>query len=151
TDSRASLATYQHRPDVALMPLYTGDGDGAVFVSSDTWPGQGGVLGLTQRQIVEAKANGVQPTRVGGFRYMRGPDDALVEYAGNHPAERFNHVHMFHEDPFCAQLWYQKHLGAPVYAGRTSATPLTEATCRVPRGVDRTFPALERDGMFRTP
>src|SRR5262249_53919632 len=99
TDTRASLETYRRRPDVTLLPLYTGDGDGSVFVSSDTWPGQGGVLGLTKAQIVEAKANGVQPTRTGGFGYMRGPDDALVEYAGNHPAERFNHVHMFHEDP----------------------------------------------------
>ena len=92
-----------------------------VFVSSDTWPGTGGVLGLTQAQIADAKARGVQPTRTGGFAYMQGPDNALVEYAGNHPAERFNHVHLFQEDPFCAQLWYQKHLNAPVFAGRTSS------------------------------
>jgi catechol 2,3-dioxygenase-like lactoylglutathione lyase family enzyme len=109
------------------------------------------VLGLTKTQIVDAKARGVQPTRTGGFAYMRGPDDALVEYAGNHPAERFNHVHFFQEDPYCAQLWYQQHLNAPVYAGRTSATPLTETTCKVERGPDRTFPALEPHGMFRTP
>ena len=151
TDSRASLETYQRRPDVTLLPLYTGDGGGSVFVSSDTWPGTGGVLGLTKAQIADAKARGVQPTRTGGFGYMRGPDNALVEYAGNHPAERFNHVHMFHEDPFCAQLWYGKHLDAPVYAGRTSTTPLTEVTCQVARGADRTFPALEPDGMFRSP
>jgi hypothetical protein len=93
----------------------------------------------------------VKPTRVGGFAYMEGPDNALVEYAGNHPAERFNHIHLFHEAPFCAQLWYQKHLNAPIYAGRTPVAPMTEATCKVPRGVDRTFPALDRDGMFRTP
>jgi hypothetical protein len=82
---------------------------------------------------------------------MRGPDNAIVEYSGNHPAERFNHVHMFQEEPFCAQLWYQQHLNASVYAGRTSSTPLTETTCQVERGPDRTFPALEPDGMFRTP
>jgi catechol 2,3-dioxygenase-like lactoylglutathione lyase family enzyme len=151
TDSRASLERYQRRSDVTLLPLYTGDDGGSVLVSSDTWPGRGGVLGLTKAQIVEAKAAGVQPTRVGGFAYMRGPDDALVEYAGNHGAERFNHVHFFHEAPYCAQLWYGKHLDAPVYAGRTSPTPLTEATCKVPRGPDRTFPALEPDGMFRAP
>jgi catechol 2,3-dioxygenase-like lactoylglutathione lyase family enzyme len=150
TDTRGSLASYQAQPDVALLPLYTGDG-GSVFISSDTWPGAGGVLGRTKAQIAEAKATGVQPARTGGFGYMQGPDDALVEYAGNHPAERFNHVHFFQEDPFCAQLWYQTHLNAPVYAGRASRTPLTEATCRVPRGPDRTFPALDRDGMFRTP
>jgi catechol 2,3-dioxygenase-like lactoylglutathione lyase family enzyme len=150
-DSRARLEAYQGRPDVELLPLYTGDGDGAVFISSDTWPGMGGVLGLTQAQIADAKARGVQPTRTGGFAYMRGPDNAIVEYAGNHPAERFNHVHLYQEEPFCAQLWYQKHLHAPVYAGRTSSTPLTEATCKVARGPDRTFPALEPDGTFRTP
>jgi catechol 2,3-dioxygenase-like lactoylglutathione lyase family enzyme len=150
-DSRARLEAYQGRPDIELLPLYTGDGDGAVFISSDTWPGTGGVLGLTQAQVADAKARGVQPTRTGGFAYMRGPDNAIVEYAGNHPAERFNHVHLYQEEPFCAQLWYQKHLHAPVYAGRTSNTPLTEATCKVARGPDRTFPALEPDGTFRTP
>jgi hypothetical protein len=151
TDSRACLEEYKSRPDVTLVPLYTGDDGGAVFVSSDTWPGTGGVLGLTKAQITEAKARGVQPTRTGGFAYMQGPDNALVEYAGNHPAERFNHVHLFQEDPFCAQLWYQQHLNAPVFAGRTSPTPLTEATCKVERGPDRTFPALDPEGMCRTP
>ncbi|HYB69339.1 MAG TPA: VOC family protein [Candidatus Bathyarchaeia archaeon] len=150
-DSRRTFESFRARSDVALLPLYTGDGDGAVHVSSDTWPGTGGVLGRTKGQIAEAKATGVQPTRSGGFGYLRGPDDALVEYAGNHAAERFNHVHFFHEDPFCAQLWYQRHLGASVPAGRGPAAPVSEATCRVPRGADRTFPALDRDGMYRTP
>ncbi len=151
TDTRASLEGYKGRKDVELLPLYTGDDGGSVLISSDTWPGTGGVLGLTKAQIAEAKAKGVEPTRKGGFGYMQGPDDALVEYAGNHPAERFNHVHLYHEDPYCAQLWYQKHLDASVVAGRTSPTPVTETTCRVPRGLDRTFPALDREGMYRTP
>ena len=151
TDTRASLETYRSRPDLELLPLYTTDEGGAVFVSSDSWPSTGPTPGLTKAQIAEAKAKGVQPTRKGGFGYMRGPDDALVEYAGNHPAERFNHVHMFQDDPFCAQLWYQTHLNAPVFAGRTPQTPLTAATCTVPRGPDRSWPALDRDGMFRTP
>src|SRR5438309_8375137 len=155
-DTRHTLATFQGQASqgqtaVELLPLYTGDGAGAVLVSSDTWPGTGGVLGLTKAQIAEAKATGVQPTRTGGFGYLRGPDDALVEYAGNHSAERFNHVHFFHDDPFCAQLWYQRHLNAPVFAGRTSETPLSETTCRVPRGPERSWPALERHGMFRAP
>ena len=151
TDTRQTLEAFKRQPDVTLLPLYVGDGDGSVFVSSDTWPGTGGVLGLTKTQIADVKAKGVQPTRTGGFGYLKGPDHALVEYAGNHPAERFNHVHLYQEDPFCAQLWYRQHLNAPVFAGRTSPTPVTEATCRVPRGPDRTFPALDRDGMFRTP
>ena len=151
TDSRASLEVYKRRPEVRLLPLYTTDEGGSVLVSSDTWPGTGGVPGRTKAQIAEAKAAGVQPTRSGGFGYMQGPDGALVEYAGNHPAERFNHVHMFHDDPFCAQLWYQKHLGAPVVPGRTSPTPVSETNCRVPRTPARSWPSLEREGMFRAP
>jgi catechol 2,3-dioxygenase-like lactoylglutathione lyase family enzyme len=150
-DTHASLAAYRERADVALLPLYTTDEGGAVFVSSDTWPSVNRTPGLTKTQIADARAKGVVPTRTGGFGYMKGPDDALVEYAGNHPAERFNHVHFFHDDPFCAQLWYQAHLNAPVFAGRTSDTPVTDATCAVPRGPERSWPALERDGMFRSP
>ena len=129
-DTRARLETYKARPDITLLPLYTGDAGGEVFISSDTWPGTGGVLGRTQAQIADAKAKGIQPARSGGFGYMRGPDDAIVEYAGNRPVERFNHVHLYQEDPFCAQLWYEKHLHAPLYEGRTSCAHLTEATCR---------------------
>jgi hypothetical protein len=58
---------------------------------------------------------------------------------------------MFQDHPFCAQLWYGKHLNAPVYAGRTSATPLTEDNCQVARGPDPTWPAMERDGLYREP
>ena len=150
-DTRAALASYTGRPEIELLPLYTGDADGSVLISSDTWPGAGGVLGRTKAQIAEAKATGVQPARSGGFGYMAGPDDALVEYAGNHPAERFNHVHFYHDDPLCALLWYQAHLNAPLFRPRPDAAPLTESTCVVPRGPDRTFPALDRDGMLRTP
>ena len=151
TDTRKSLDTYRGRKNVTLLPLYTTDEGGSVFISSDSWPGTGGVPGRTKAQIAEAKATGIQPARTGGFGYMQGPDDALVEYAGNHPAERFNHVHMFQDDPFCAQLWYQNHLNAPVFAGRASPAAMTEATCQVPRGPDRSWPALERSGMFRAP
>jgi hypothetical protein len=48
TDVRKDLATFKGRTDVKLLPLYTGDGDGSVLISSDTWPGTGGVLGLTK-------------------------------------------------------------------------------------------------------
>ena len=150
-DARVSLETYKTREGLKLLPLYTGDEDGTVLISSDTWSGTGGVLGRTRAQIAEAKATRLEPTRAGGFAYMQGPDDAIVEYAGNYPAERFNHVHMFQEDPFCAQLWYQQHLDASLLPSRTGAAPSTESTCKVPRGPDRSFPALESDGLFRTP
>ena len=149
TDSRSCLETYKTRAEVELLPLYTSEEGGSVLISSDTWPGQGGVLGLTKAQIAEARTRGAKPAGGGGFAYMKGPDDALVEYAGDHPTERFNHVHLYQEDPLCAQLWYQKHLNAPARTGW--AASVTEADCRVPRGADRTWPALNREGMFRTP
>ena len=72
TDVRKNMATYQGRTDVMLAPLYTGDGAGSVSVSSDTWPGTGGVLGRTAAQIADAKANGVQPARGVGSRTCAG-------------------------------------------------------------------------------
>lgn len=150
-DSRASLERYREHREVKLLPLYTSEEGEHVQISSDTWPGKDGVLGLTRRQISEARSIGAQPTRRGGFSYMEGPDGALVEYSGNHPAERLNHVHMWQEHPFCAQLWYAKHLNAPPMPGRESATSVTEKDCEVPRGPDRTWPSLVREGMYRSP
>jgi catechol 2,3-dioxygenase-like lactoylglutathione lyase family enzyme len=151
TDVRQSLASYQARPDVKLLPLYTTEEGGYVLISSDTWPGTGGVLGLTKAQIAEAKAKGVKPAGGGGFAYMQGPDGAIVEYLGNQPVERMNHVHMWQEQPFCAQLWYQKHLNAAPVAGRSAAPARTEADCKVERGPERSWPSLTCDGTFRVP
>src|ERR1017187_2140466 len=63
-----------------------------VDMSSDTLPGL-----PTQEQVLELRAKGVQPTHKGGFGYLRGSDDVLIENAQGGPAEpeRFNHVHMF--------------------------------------------------------
>ncbi len=151
TDVRKTLETYKARAEVKLLPLYTSDEGGSVLISSDTWPGTGGVLGLTKAQIADARAKGAKPAGGGGFAYLQGPDGAIVEYAGNRPVERFNHVHLWQEDPFCAQLWYQKHLNTRMPPERVSATPRTEADCKVARGPDRTWPALEPEGTFRTP
>jgi catechol 2,3-dioxygenase-like lactoylglutathione lyase family enzyme len=154
TDVRAALDRFL-KQNVTLLPLYTGLDNSTVFISSDTFPGTGGMLGLTRAQVNNAKAKGLKPNGGAGFAYLRGPDDALVEYQGNMKAERFNHVHMFHEQPFCAQLWYQKHLNVPVPAASAKASASqairTEANCRVERGPDKTLPALGADGMYRTP
>lgn len=147
TDVRATLDRFLNH-GITLVPLYTGEGSGTVFISSDTYPGSGGVLGLTRAGVAEAKAKGIKPVGGAGFAYLRGPDDALVEYQGNMKAERFNHVHMYQEQPFCAQLWYQKHLNVAV---NPKQAPHTEADCAVPRGADKTLPALDWDGMYRTP
>ncbi|HKQ46052.1 MAG TPA: hypothetical protein VJS47_11720 [Rhizomicrobium sp.] len=149
-DVRKNLEIYKARSDLNLAPLYTTDEGGSVLVNSDTWPGTGGSLGLTKAQIAEAKAAGIKPLGGAGFSYLRGPDNALVEYAGNYPSERFNHVHMFQEYPFCAQLWYQSHLNAQARVV-PGAVAHTQSDCKVARGADRSWPALEREGLFRTP
>jgi catechol 2,3-dioxygenase-like lactoylglutathione lyase family enzyme len=150
TDARHSLETYKSRSEVELLPLYTTDEGGAVLISSDTWPSIGNVLGLNRAQIAEAKAKGIKAAGGGGFSYMRGPDQALVEYAGNHPAERFNHVHLYQEDPIGALEWYQQHLNAPLRPGY-APTPAGAPGGKAVRGPDRTWPALNREGMFRSP
>jgi catechol 2,3-dioxygenase-like lactoylglutathione lyase family enzyme len=149
-DVRKNLAMYKERKEVKLLPLYTTDEGGSVLVSSDTWPGTGGVLGLTKSQIADAKAAGVKPLGGAGFAYLQGPDRAIIEYQGNMPAERFNHVHMYQEDPFCAQLWYQKHLNAPVPQAAAGAVTHTEADCKVER-TEPSWPGLEKEGTIRKP
>src|SRR3954447_23990311 len=93
-----------------------------VDMSSDTLPGL-----PTQEQILEMRAKGVQPTRQGGFGYLRGPDGAMIENAQAGTTERFNHVHMYHEHPRCAMEWYVTHLGATLPQGRGGRGPSTSS------------------------
>ena len=89
-----------------------------VDLSSDTLPGL-----PTQEQILAMREKGTQPTREGGFGYLRGPDGAMIENAQAGNVERFNHVHMYHEHPNCAMNWYVTHLGAKMPARQGQATP----------------------------
>ena len=149
TDVRRSLATFEARADVEPLPLYTTDEGGSVLVSSDTWPNIGGGRpdqGTDRRRARQGRA----ATRRRRVRLHGRSRQCAGRYAGNYPAERFNHVHLWQEEPLCALLWYQTHLNAPTRAGFAGPPP-TEADCKVPRGTDRTWPALNREGMFRTP
>ncbi len=150
TDCRKSVATFDARPEVGMLPLYTGVEDGHVLLSSDTWFRDGPLLGVTRRQIDGFLAAGTPVPGGPGFAYFQGPDDALVEIAGDYGAERFNHVHMWQEEPLKAQLWYQEHFNV---APRASFGPVSAADANrpVPRGPDRTFPALKPEGMYRFP
>jgi catechol 2,3-dioxygenase-like lactoylglutathione lyase family enzyme len=150
TDVRKSRDAYLSRPDVSLLPLYTTPEGGSVWISTDSWPGRDGVLGLTRDQIADAKQKGVAPTRDGGFAYMRGPDQAIVEYMGDFATERMNHVHFFHEQPAAAQRWYETHLhaqGLPPRAGTPSGSTRDQAE----RLGEPTWPALEPEGLARVP
>src|ERR1051326_5371210 len=61
-DVHKNLDLYQQRKEVHLLPLYTTDEGGFVYVSSDTWPGAAGSLGRTKAELAEAKAKNIQPT-----------------------------------------------------------------------------------------
>ncbi len=122
-----------------------------VDMSSDTLPGL-----PTQEQILEMRAKGTQPTRQGGFGYLRGPDGAMIENAQAGTTERFNHVHMYHEHPECAMQWYVEHLGArrPQGRGAGAAAPATSSTggdCRTKTYAPPTWPSFAKTGFVRDP
>ena len=96
-----------HAKGLKIAQMWDAADGKLVDMSSDTLPGL-----PTQEQILEMRTKGVQPTRQGGFGYLRGPDDAMIENAQSGTVERFNHVHMYHEHPICAIRWYVTHLGA---------------------------------------
>ena len=118
-----------------------------VDMSSDTLPGL-----PTQEQILELRVKGVQPTRQGGFGYLRGPDGALIENAQAGQVERFNHIHMYHEHPLCAMQWYVTHLGATLPPGPGGAPPVAfPAECRQPYAPP-TWPSFAKfPGFVRDP
>ena len=149
-DSRATTAAFDAREEVINRPLFSGVADGDVLISSDTWFRNDDLLGVTRAQIAELQAEGAPIPGGAGFAYFEGPEEALLEIAGDYDQERFNHIHMWQEDPLCAQLWYQKHLNAAPRASFGDAG-VTEADCKVPRTPDQSFPSLTPEGMYRAP
>jgi catechol 2,3-dioxygenase-like lactoylglutathione lyase family enzyme len=118
-----------------------------VDMSSDALPGL-----PTQEQILEMRAKGIKPTKEGGFGYLRGPDGILIENAQAGNVERFNHIHMYHEHPFCAMQWYVTHLGATLPQGRGGAPgTLPPGDCKQPYAPP-TWPSFAKfPGFVRDP
>ena len=148
-DSRVSLERF--RGQDLLVPFYTDDAGAFVSISSDTYPYPPGVPGRTKAQLAEAMAQKLEPRRVGGNGYIAAPDRAIVEFTGNATEDssgRFDHVHMWQDDPLCAQAWYMTHLRA---APRRGSAPISEDSCKVPRGTDPSWPSLDRRGTYRFP
>ncbi len=116
-----------------------------VDMSSDTLPGL-----PTQEQILEMREKGAEPTRQGGFGYLRGPDGAMIENAQAGAVERFNHVHMYHEHPLCAMQWYVTHLGATLPQGRGAAPVPSAGECKQ-LYAPPTWPSFARTGFVREP
>jgi hypothetical protein len=147
-DSRKSLEVF--RSQNLLVPFYADDQGNYVGISSDTYPYPPGVPGRTKDQIAEAIAQKLEPRRIGGNGYISGPDHAIVEFTGNGP-ERFDHIHMWQDDPLCAQLWYVTHLKATPRQLPASATPPAGENCKVSRNLEPSWPSLNRKGTYRFP
>ncbi len=128
-----------------LTPLHTDDG-GTVTFSNEWLPGT-----LTKAAAEAARAKGAR-AQAGGYGYLTGPDGEWIEFAGDLPAERFNHVHMFQEDVFCSEIWYARHLHAPVSATaqRSTNRKTDPADCQVPKG-EPSWLSLVPEGTVRVP
>ena len=147
-DSRKALEVF--RGQNLLVPFFTDDQGDFVGISSDTFPYPPGVPGRTRTQIADAIAQNLEPRRISGNGYIYGPDRAIVEFTGNAP-ERFDHVHMWQDDPLCAQLWYVSHLEASPRRAPSLPAPFTQDNCKIPRGPEPSWPSLDRKGTYRFP
>jgi len=96
TNERQTMARLR-ADGVTLLPLYTGDPDRpTVNINSDTFPGTGGVLGLTRAQLDEAKRTNVKPAGGAGFAYILAAAvaDGPSTISGIHQLERgYDRVH----------------------------------------------------------
>ena len=145
-----------------MIRQYTGPKGATVDFSSDTFPGF-----LTTPQVEEAKRNGVQPTRRGGYFNWYGPDGVVMETTDG-PSERYTIVGMFEEQPYCAWFWYRQHLfaadqpagarggaggrgGADAVRGPAQGASPSEDNCRVSRGSEVSWPSTYKRGHHRVP
>jgi len=107
------------------------------------------------RSLEELATEPAADPRPGGFAYVLGPDNALVELTGGpRTTSSLSHVHFFHARPLCAANWYVEHLGMELPPVRQDdASELPRAAwdpCDVPAG-EPTWPSLERQGTIRQP
>src|SRR3984893_16883067 len=136
-----------HAKGLPIAQMWDGADGTLVDMSSDTLPGP-----PTQEQILEMRAKGVQPTRRGGFGYLRGPDGAMIENTQSGQVERFNHIHMYHEHPLCAIQWYVTHLGATDPRGSGGAPVATTTGDCKQLYAPPTWPSFARfPGFVREP
>ena len=127
-------------------PLYTSDEGNHVEISSDTFAGS-----LTKSALAEARAKGVMPTHQAGFTFTHGPEGLSVEgFERAGEIGRLAQIDMWQDDPVCAELWYQQHLGSTRRAPRGETAPPTEANCRVAPG-EPSWPSTMKQGTRRTP
>jgi hypothetical protein len=76
----------------------------------------------------------------------------MIENAQSGQVERFNHIHMYHENPLCAIQWYVTHLGATDARG-SGDKPIATITgnCKQPYSPP-TWPSFAKfPGFVREP
>jgi len=141
-----------------FIPQYTGPEGGTVDFSSDTFSGF-----LTSSQVEDAKRKGLKPTHQGGYFNWYGPDGVVMETTDG-GGEAYRIIGMFQEQPYCAVLWYRKHLdaadrpasgrgpGGPASGrGQAGSGPISETNCHVSRGSEVSWPSTYRRGHYRVP
>ncbi|MEQ1730922.1 MAG: VOC family protein, partial [Vicinamibacterales bacterium] len=140
-----------------IAQMWNGNDDESrlVDLSGDVPSPSGGGF-PTMEQVLDLRAKGakVDPAvTAGGFGYLRGPDGVMIENAQSGQAERFNHVHMYHEHPNCAADWYVEHLGAKrsQRGGAVAAAPAAGGDCHTKLYPPPTFPSFAKRGFVRMP
>jgi hypothetical protein len=139
---------------LTIAQMWNGsDADAKLIDLSGDVPSAPGGGFTTQEQVLELRAKGAKtdPTGSGGFGYLRGPDGVMIENAQSGNAERFNHVHMYHEHPACATNWYVEHLGANRPQGRGVQAPNPDGDCETEWYSPPTFPSFAKHGFVREP
>jgi hypothetical protein len=124
--------------------MFALSGPSDAFLATEPFP--------TQEQVLQLRMKRAQPSLKGGFGYLRGPDNSLIENSQAGQIERFNHIHVYHEHPQCAMIWYLNFLDAtlpPTPAGTASGPP-TETNCKRPYSPP-TFPSFAKSGFVREP
>ena len=119
-----------------------------VDMSSDTLPGL-----PTQEQILEMRAKGTQPTREGGFGYLRGPDGAMIENAqAGHDRALQSRAHVSRaselRDELVRHASRREDAGAP---GRAGADAGARRNCQTKTYAPPTWPSFAKTGFVRDP
>ena len=134
---------------VTTLPMWTAlDGDTVWNSGESPYRGMQTMDRIAQMETEEPRA--------GGFGYIVGPDGELVETSGTPQSRRgVDHIHLFHEQPWCAANWYIEHLGMrPVTIRNPGTGEQVEIEIPDPCDVElgaATFPSLEPSGTLRNP
>ena len=130
-----------------LLTLYVDSKGATVEPGGETLAGF-----LTEREQADARAKGVKPTPLSYITWV-GPDGAIIENAGFGQVGGLQIYGMFEDQPYCAVLWYQKHLNTvPAKIGANAPdTTRTEANCTVTLGTEPSYPSTYKRGHMRSP